>query len=687
MSRGEVIRLGLVSAILLILLCCVLGRLVELQLLGDAAGRPALAARSYRLPAARGAIEDRGGRTLAWDRPVFEARIRAEVLAGLSGKLDEAPDYEALRPACERLLGELLWAADRDRDRFGTRASRSALRGQLAGRIESAIAHAVDRGERGIDFLFDRALDHAGVIAALLELDVRHAPKSDKREKSLYRCYVNLQQRWEREYAEDSSLFGLVGRVQPGALFRGEKGGDRRLVDDRVPMLGIERLACLLPGESGVASVRADARARPYWTAKTSPAASPPILRMTVDYELQTLADRELADAAEAIRTRYGHPPEWGALVLVDARDGAVVAAASYTAAKDGSRDPHGAFAPAQRLFEPGSVVKPLSLAMVLDRGLMSMDEMVDCRPGYLAGTDFVQPGTRLPRRTIRDDHENAIITPREVLIRSSNIGAVRLGLRMGAAGVDEYLENYRFGRRTAIDFPGELAGQRPESIAAANPREQLVYAGPSVLFGYQIACTPLQLARAFLSFLAGRPRELYLVDSLERDGERLLGPRGEDGASFASAAALADIRGALVGVVEDEHGTARGVGRWLRELRTRTGRTDLTIAGKTGTSEYVGATTRWDGSKFHGDIRTSSFAGFTPVDEPHYLAVCVFQKAGAGAFYGGLYAAPAASRLLVAALDRESRVVRTSETDGSASVALETSSEPGGSDFRQRRR
>lgn len=686
MSRFEPLRIAIVFAALGLLGVAVLWRLVDLQILHGTGPRAALAKQKVDLPAPRGGLFDRFGGQLAWDRPVYEGRVTAADFADLWTKADApAPDPARVQRARDRLVADLMWALTKaESQRPAAVADR--LRVTLRARVDRAIERAITRRKSSVDVLVDHDVDDPAVIEALRQLDTRYAARAPRGEEVAFHPYFDFQPRWEREYGVGDALTGLVGRVQPGPLRIADATGVARLVDDRLPVSGLERLRALIPGDPGYAALCADAHSRTYWTAERVEPDAPVGLHTTVDPSLQARADDEIATAAEAIRAHYGTPPEWGALVLVDVRDGALVAAASYTAGKDGNRDRNGAFAPAQRLFEPGSVVKPLHISMLYERGLVDWSREVDCRRGYLAGSDIAAPGTRLPRREIKDEHPSDMLLPRDVLVRSSNIGAVRLGLRLGAQGIEDYLQAYRFAERTASCYPGELAGTRPGPIPSLSMAERLAYAGPSVLFGYQISVTPLQLTRAYLSFLSGRPRELRLIDAVERDGKLEKVPSESDGEAFLSMSTMAEIRAALVGVVEDEHGTARNVGKWLRDLRTRTGRTDLVLAGKTGTSQYVGNATKWDGSKFHGDIRTASFAGFTPVDSPRFLAVCVFQKAGAGAFFGGTYAAPAASRLLVAALDREQTAWRTMPSDGSASDDIAIGPEPGGSGQLQRR-
>lgn len=683
--RAEAIRSTLPFAMLGCAAVALLVRLVDLQIVRARSARDAIALAESRVPASRGTLLDRFGEPLAWDRPVYEVRASAESFAGLPAKSGAVPDRKQLAQARDRLVADFAWALTRDRERFGSAMQQDSLRRTLRERVERAVEHAFAKGRTRVDVLVDRELDDSAAVAALRELDVRRAPR-ERGEQRPYRLYLTFAPRWEREYAAAEPLAAFVGRVQPGPLRLPGDDGKLAIVDDRFPVSGLERLMPLVPGESGRSLLRTDAFSRTYWTGDRREPEAPAELRTTLDPALQIRADAELGQAVESVRAHYGHPPEWGALVLVDARTGGVVAAASYVAGKDGRPDRNSAFTPAQRVFEPGSVVKPLHVAMVAERGQLDWSEPIDVHAGYLAGSDRASPGQRVPRREIRDDHPNTVLTPREVLIRSSNIGAVKLGLRLGAEGIEDYLSIYRFGQPTSIGYPGEQKGTRPAPIPSLPPSEQLAFAGPSVLFGYQIGVTPFQLARAFLTFVSGRPRELHVIDAAKQGDAFLPVAYASDGPSFLNASTRADVCAALVQVVEDDHGTARLVGRWLRELRAQRGTAGPVIAGKTGTSQYVGKTTRWDGSAFHGDIRTSTFAGFSPVDEPQFLVVCVLQKAGAGAFYGGLYAAPAAARLLVAALDRAAAAWRTTDHDRSVSGSVAVGPEPGGSGPSQRR-
>jgi cell division protein FtsI/penicillin-binding protein 2 len=684
-GRGERIRLAVVFVGLLGVSVAVLGRLVDLQVV-RADSTISVPLRSTPLPAARGSLVDRRGEPLAYDRPVYEVRVEVQKVPGLPTAKDppEArPDERLLRVFADRLVADLLWALEKDLHRYGDQDARRELRRVLGDRVGAAIARAKKGSVRraSIDVLVDRGLDDLDAIEALRSLDCRSFQRARTADVD-WKLYLHETLRYERIYADVDATEGVVGRLVDGPL-----RVDDRLVDERHAVTGLERLAVLLPGEAGRRYRLTDSLSRALFSGRRVEPEAPVTVHSTLDLDLQRLADLEVGRAAEAVTAHYGHPPEWGGMVLVDVRTGGIVAAASYTAAEDGSRRRFGAFAPTQRLFPPGSVVKPLQMALAYERGLIRWDERVDCAKGYLAGSGIL---SSVPAaREIKDSHPtvfegSSTVPVRQVLVQSSNIGAVRLGLRLGPDGIEDYLQRYRFGEACGVHLIGELAGSRPGSIPSLRPAEQFVFAGPSVLFGYEIQATILQVARAYLTMLSGTRRDLLLVEAVECDGRRETAPEPETGERFLSAATLDRIKDALVGVVEEEKGTGRLVGQWLRRLRAE-GQIDLEIAGKTGTSQYTGRVVRWDGEDFHGDIRTSSFVGFTPVREPRYLVVCVLQKAGASSFYGGTYAAPAAARLLVEALQRDGRR-SASGRDRSGSGSGVGGTGPGGSGIPLRR-
>jgi len=338
-------------------------------------------------------------------------------------------------------------------------------------------------------------------------------------------------------------------------------------------------------------------------------------------------------------------------MCLAEIETGDILALASYRRPGPNQNVPMqklAAFSPTQCLCPPGSVVKPLVFAMALEHGLLDWDrEEIDCRP---TGKD----GWKIPgfKRWIEDSHTCGVIPPREVLVQSSNIGAVRVGMRLGAARFEEYLEHFRFGTVTGTRLPGEAAGYfawtaRHKDLTAMPKRTFEGYTAPSLSYGYEYNITPIQVLRAYLILLSGRSRDLRLFRRITRHGDVVDVPATPDGPRFLSEATIATLRDAMTGVVSDqEQATGRHVYADLMKLAG-----EVPVAGKTGTSEYQEII---DGQSV--TVRTASFAGFAPLDRPRFVAVCVLQKPKAAHFWGGSYAGPPAGRLLLHALSQPSR-------------------------------
>ncbi len=626
MIHGANARAALCFALLAVVGATVLLRLAWLQGLRADSNRAALARQRQReeaLPAPRGTILDRGGRLLAYDRPVVE--VRAEAYADLR-QGHEAGDFADFARA---LAADLAFALDADAaapaaTTVASAAAAPALRA-LLDRIRACRADPAQdqqpRRRRRVDFLVAAAVDSAAVLERLDEVARR-------------RPYLHLHRicRFERTYPERDATLGPVG-------FVGEVALDARR--SRPVFRGMEAFAGLVPGAAGRREVWQDAAATRYWVGRGADPERPTLLQSTLDLALQKAAQGELEHAVSAAAQSYGSPPDWGALCLAEIDTGAVLAMASY---RDGAHPRAAAFAPAQCLSPPGSVVKPLVFSLLLERGLVDWDgETVDCAPDEPAG--WRVPGVR---RWIKDSHPCGVLGPRDILVQSSNIGAARLGMRLGREGFDEYLRLYQFGAKTGTRLPEELAGVRPRSddLLAMDDRAFYGYTAPSLSYGYEYNVTPLQILRAYVTLLSRRPRQLCLFARVVEDGAARDLPAPAATAPFLSEATLRRLIDAMRGVVSDEH---EATGRHLAEELAAVGASGM-VAGKTGTSEYEERRTE-HGVRRRVMVRTASFAGFAPADNPRYVAVCVLQKPGASSFWGGRYAAPAAGRLLLRAL------------------------------------
>ena len=235
----------------------------------------------------------------------------------------------------------------------------------------------------------------------------------------------------------------------------------------------------------------------------------------------------------------------------------------------------------------------------------------------------------RFGARLIRDTRDYGVLSFEDVIVKSSNVGAIRIGLELGAARLGEYVDRFGFGRRSSPDFPGESAG------IVWDPARLTDSALASVAMGYQIGVTPLQMVTAVSAVANGGDLlEPRIVRSVIRDGRRVpVAPAVRGRAINRETAAV------LTAIMEQvvERGTA-----------TQAQVPGHAIAGKTGTAKKL-----VDGSyEGHTDYN-ASIIGFAPSRNPAFAILVVIDSPhGPDGFYtGGTVAAPVFQRIATAAL------------------------------------
>jgi cell division protein FtsI (penicillin-binding protein 3) len=370
----------------------------------------------------------------------------------------------------------------------------------------------------------------------------------------------------------------------------------------------------LISGEPGKVLVQTDARRHAFSRVERPPTAGD-TLELTIDLGLQYIAERELKAGVETSGGRGG------SAIVMDPATGEILAMANYPSFNPNAyRD----FAEASRrnravqdLYEPGSTFKIVTASAVLEEKVIAPDDLIDVSAGAI---DF--PG----RPPIRDDHPLGVITFRGVIAKSSNVGSIKVGLRVGAERFLEYMQRFGFGRRSSPDFPGENAG------LLWTPKNDSSLA--SMLIGYEIGVTPIQMAAALSSIANGgeliQPR---VVRSVVRAGRRLPVPRKVVGRTVSQRTA-AELREILEAVVEPG-GTAT-----LAKVE------GFTVAGKTGTAKKI-----VNGSyRGHNDYNVS-FAGFVPSRDPVFTIIVVVDSPRRPSPYGGVVAAPIFQKIAEAAL------------------------------------
>ena len=324
-------------------------------------------------------------------------------------------------------------------------------------------------------------------------------------------------------------------------------------------------------------------------------------IMISIDQRLQSLASQYLESALIA------HDAAGGSVVVLSIPSGEILAMVNAPHFNPNDRN-----SLKDRIFrnravtdvlEPGSTIKPFTIAMALDSRTVGVDTMVDTSPGtYQIGGS-----------TIRDVHDYGELSVFDVIVRSSNIGSAKIALSLPFDDLFDTLQEVGFGS-TAGFLPGEIPGllkRRSRKIEHA-----------SMAYGYGFSVTPLQLARAYTVFATDG---VLLPVTLEKKepGFRARGKR-----VFGLETVL-NIRNML-----EQVATPKGTARKARIARYR-------IGGKTGTTHKL-----IDG-KYAKNRYVSLFAGFGPVSDPKFLTVVSIDDPKGKYYYGGDVAAPVFSRLM----------------------------------------
>lgn len=319
-------------------------------------------------------------------------------------------------------------------------------------------------------------------------------------------------------------------------------------------------------------------------------------LTLAIDQRIQYMAYRELRAAVAE------HEADGGVLVMLDARTGEVLAMAnlpSYNPNNRAGLDPRGLRNQALvDVFEPGSVMKPLAMAAILESGVVNRDAIVDTSPGWM----------RLDQFTIRDFRNYGDLDLAGILEKSSNVGMSRLALQLSDTAIWEKYNQLGLGQAPGTGFPGEATGSLPAPVRwSRSERATLSY-------GYGLSVSAVQLASAYTALANNGVR---LPPSLLRLSEP---PQG-------SPAISPTVANDLLNILETSVAAYTG-GRRARVEGYRVG-------GKTGTVRKVGQ------QGYTTDAYRSVFAGIAPISDPRIVTVVMIDHPRAGQFYGGAVAAP----------------------------------------------
>ncbi|HKJ01750.1 MAG TPA: penicillin-binding transpeptidase domain-containing protein [Longimicrobiales bacterium] len=402
---------------------------------------------------------------------------------------------------------------------------------------------------------------------------------------------VYLDRELERYHPHGDLARGVLGAVMEGV----GQGGVEQTFD------------ALLRGHSGREVVARDNVGKPI-PGETflveSPVSGGQVV-LTLDLDMQEIARQALQEAIESSRARGGD------VLITDPTTGEVLALVSI---RDGQTAGLGVV---NTPYEPGSTLKPFTVAGMLDRKLASLSDVVDAGDGTWA----------VAGRVLHDTHEGGRMSIADALRMSSNVGIAKAAQVMTPGVQYENLRDFGFGVATGIEIPGEVGGtlRRPDKWSAQSPA--------SLAIGYEISVTPLQMAMAYGALAnGGRLMEPHLVKEV-RDADGRVVERFEPRVvrQAVDERVARSVSRVLVDVVEDGTGTEASLGVFK-------------VAGKTGTSRFYTPDRGYVGG------HSPSFVGFFPAEDPQ-LVVFVKLENPQGVYYGGAVAAPVTRATMEAAL------------------------------------
>jgi len=329
-------------------------------------------------------------------------------------------------------------------------------------------------------------------------------------------------------------------------------------------------------------------------------------ISLALDSKVQYLAYSQLKQAIADSKAKAG------GIVVLDARTGEILALANWPTYNPNNRESLSGGQLRNRAltdtFEPGSTLKPFTIALAMDTGKVRFDTQINCAPGRL----------QIGGATISDTHRYGVLTVAEVIQKSSNVGSSKIAAMLPAQAMWEMFHSVGFGEVPRLGFPGEVSG-RLRPWKSWRPIEQA-----TMSFGHGLSVSLIQLARAYSVFARDGdlvPLSLTRVGAAKPRGTQVFSPQ-----------------------------TAREV-RAMLEMAVRPGGTapkaqipGYRVAGKTGTARKL------ENGRYTTTKYVASFVGFAPASDPR-LIVAVLIDEPRGKYYGGEVAAPVFASVMAGTL------------------------------------
>ena len=489
-----------------------------------------------------------------------------------------------------------------------------AKRGEIVDRHGRLMAYSVDT-----DTIYavpievgDEEVTATALCAAFEESCTRQDKRALIERMSRSRPFTYIKRRVSPLEARKIAALKLpgIGFMQESRRFYPNKELGAHLLGyvglDNVGLSGVEATYDkVVRGREGTLLVQTDARRQAFSRLERPPTVGGS-LELTIDEQLQHIAERALRAGVEEKRA------DGGSVVIMDPRTGEVLAMASYPTFNPNAYNAAIEIARRNRavqdIYEPGSTFKVVTVAAALEEKVLPVNSYIDTNPGVIrfAGSVVDEYGGR----------NYGLLSFTDVIVKSSNVGAIKIGLKVGPERMGIYMNRFGFGRPTSPDFPSESPGivWSPEKL---NDR-----ALASISMGYQVAVTPLQMAAAMSAVANGgtwiEPR---VVRAVVKDGVRTtITPKVTRRA--ISSETVAQLLPILEAVVEEGTGERAKI-------------PGFTVAGKTGTADKI------INGRYSGSQQNVSFVGFVPSRAPALTVIVMIDTPRVGSDTGGVVAAP----------------------------------------------
>jgi len=505
--------------------------------------------------------------------------------------------------------------ANRARQQQQNAIETSPLRGELLDRQGRQLARSVQTVSLFLDpdGLDTDTLDrNAKQLAQTLGLKQADLAKEFREAHAEKRRFIWIARRLDAALGEKivaMNLPGLQTRLEPKRYYPNGSLASHVLGYvglDGQGLGGVEQsYNAKISGEPGRLFLEKDAYGKPYESYEIASKPGQTVV-LTIDQTIQYLAEQSLLAAVQRSRAKSG------SVIVLDPRSGEILALANAPTfdpnrVADAKPETRSNWA-LQNIYEPGSTFKIVAFSAAIENKLVKVDDHIDCQMGAVT----------VAGRVIHDHHPYGSLTIAEALAKSSNVAAIKLGVRVGDETMYDYIRRFGFGSKTGIELPGETSG-----ILRKVERWQPSSIG-SIAIGQEVGVTPVQMVAAFGALANDGMRVApHLIREVRNaEGAVVYRAQPEQHRVISAETAIA-LRGMLEGVTL--HGTAK-----------KAQLDGYSAAGKTGTAQKIDPRTKtYSATKFVG-----SFVGFAPVSNPQVVIIVVIDEP-AGAYHGGDVAAP----------------------------------------------